>query len=187
MFLGATVIVAPTRAEALSLRDEYARYIDVEGQLAFVSGWTGIDLSVLGPDEALAYVKTNAMQSLVETLTQGGERPFTRADFASFGQRGARAPFIVGAPSEVADELIAWAEATDADGFNLTRAVAPETMEAFVELVVPELQTRGAFKTRYAEGTLREKLFSGGGPHLRASHPGAGFRRGTPDALLAAS
>jgi alkanesulfonate monooxygenase SsuD/methylene tetrahydromethanopterin reductase-like flavin-dependent oxidoreductase (luciferase family) len=187
MFLGATVIVAPTRAEALSLRDEYARYIDVEGQLALVSGWTGIDLSTLGPEEGLAYVQTNAMQSLVETLTQAGERPFTRADFAAFGPRGARAPFIVGAPSEVADELVAWAEATDADGFNLTRAVAPETLEAFVDLVVPELQTRGAFKTQYSEGTLREKLFPGSGPLLKASHPGAVFRRGTPEALLAAS
>ncbi|KQP33792.1 N5,N10-methylene tetrahydromethanopterin reductase [Methylobacterium sp. Leaf104] len=187
VFLGATVIVAPTRAEALNLRDEYARYIDVEGQLALVSGWTGIDLSALGPDEALAYVRTNAMQSLVENLTQAGEPPFTRADFAEFGPRGARAPFIVGSPSEVADELVAWAEATDADGFNLTRAVAPETLAAFVDLVVPELQSRGAFKTRYAEGTLREKLFPGSGPLLKATHPGAGFRRDAAAALLAAS
>ena len=187
MFLGATVIVAPTRAEALSLRDEYARFLDVEGQLALVSGWTGVDLSALGPDEALAYVKTNAMQSLVETLTQAGERPFTRADFAEFGPRGARAPFIVGSPSEVADELVAWAEATDVDGFNLTRAVAPETLEAFVDLVAPELQSRGAFKTRYREGTLREKLFPEGGPRLKASHPGAGFRRAAGDDLRAVS
>ena len=176
MFLGATVIVAPTRAEALDLRDEYARYLDVEGQLALVSGWTGIDLAGLKPDEALAYVETNAMRSLVEALTAAGERPFTLADFATFGPRGARAPFIVGAPSEVADELLAWAEAADVDGFNLTRAVAPETLEAFVDLVVPELQARGAFKTQYREGTLREKLFPGGGPHLKDSHPGAAFR-----------
>ncbi|KAB1071729.1 LLM class flavin-dependent oxidoreductase [Methylobacterium planeticum] len=176
MFLGATVIVAPTRAEALDLRDEYARYLDVEGQLALVSGWTGIDLSQLDPEEALAYVRTNAMQSLVENLTVPGERPFTLADFAEFGPRGARAPFIVGSPSEVADELLSWAEASDVDGFNLTRVVAPETLEAFVDLVVPELQSRGAFKERYREGTLREKLFPGAGPRLKDSHPGARFR-----------
>jgi hypothetical protein len=41
---------------------------------------------------------------------------------------------------------------------------------------VPELQDRGAFKTRYREGTLREKLFPEGGAHLKASHPGARFR-----------
>jgi len=123
----------------------------------------------------------------VENLTQAGERPFTREDFAEFGPRGARAPFIVGAPSEVADELVAWAEATDVDGFNLTRAVAPETLEAFVDLVVPELQARGVFKTRYRDGTLREKLFPEGGPTLKASHPGARFRREARSAVRAAS
>ncbi|GJD48329.1 Dimethyl-sulfide monooxygenase [Methylobacterium crusticola] len=177
MFLGATVIAAPTRAEALDLRDEYARYLDAEGQLALVSGWTGIDLSGLAPDEALAYVRTNAMQSLVENLTIPGERPFTAGDFAEFGPRGARAPFIVGAASEVADELLAWAEATDVDGFNLTRVVVPETLEAVVDLVVPELQSRGAFKRRYREGTLREKLFPEGDARLKPSHPGAAHRR----------
>ena len=187
MFLGATVIVAPTRAEAFDLRDEYARYIDAEGQFALVSGWTGIDLAGLEPDEALAYRETNAMRSLVESLTAPGERPFTLADFAEFGPRGARAPFIVGAPSEVADELLDWAEAADVDGFNLTRAVAPETLEAFVDLVVPELQARGAFKTRYGEGTLREKLFPGAGPHLGDSHPGAAFRAGRPAHVLRAA
>ncbi|GJD58430.1 LLM class flavin-dependent oxidoreductase [Methylobacterium dankookense] len=176
MFLGATVIVAPTRAEALELRDEYARYLDAQGQYALVSGWTGIDLAGLRPDEPLAYQATNAMQSLVESLTAPGERPFTLADFAEFGPRGARAPFIVGAPSEVADELLDWAEVADVDGFNLTRAVAPETLEAFVDLVVPELQARGAFKTAYRAGTLREKLFPGAGPHLKAGHPGAAYR-----------
>ena len=177
MFLGATVIVAPTRAEAFDLRDEYARYLDVEGQLALVSGWTGIDLSELDAHEGLAYVKTNAMQSLLENLTLPGERPFTRADFAEFGPRGARAPFIVGSPSDVADALLSWADEADIDGFNLTRAVAPETIEAFVDLVVPALQDRGAFKTRYREGTLREKLFPEGGATLKATHPGARFRR----------
>lgn len=186
MFLGATVIVAPTRAEALDLRDEYARYIDAEGQFALVSGWTGIDLAKLEPDEPLAYQETNAMRSLVENLTVSGERPFTRADFAEFGPRGARAPFIVGAPSEVADALLAWAEQADVDGFNLTRAVAPETLEAFVDLVVPELQSRGAYKTRYAEGTLREKLFPGAGAHLKDTHPGAAFRVGEPPRVLRA-
>jgi FMN-dependent oxidoreductase (nitrilotriacetate monooxygenase family) len=177
MFLGATVIVAPTRAEALDLRDEYARYLDVQGQLALVSGWTGIDLATLGPEEALAYVKTNAMQSLVENLTVNTEHRFTVRDFAQFGPLGARAPFIVGSASEVADELLSWAEEADVDGFNLTRVVVPETLEAFVDLVVPELQDRGAFKTRYREGTLREKLFPGTGARLKPSHPGAGFRR----------
>ncbi|MNW14983.1 Dimethyl-sulfide monooxygenase [compost metagenome] len=44
-----------------------------------------------------------------------------------------------------------------------------------VELLVPELQKRGVYKTEYRSGTLREKLF-GDGPRLPANHPGAGYR-----------
>jgi len=61
---------------------------------------------------------------------------------------------------------------TDVDGFNLAYAVLPETFEDVVDLLVPELQSRGLYKTRYAEGTLREKLF-GQGPRLTAPHPAA--------------
>ena len=46
-----------------------------------------------------------------------------------------------------------------------------------VDLLIPELQNRGMFKTRYAEGSLREKLFPAGGQLLPASHPGAAYRR----------
>ncbi len=47
----------------------------------------------------------------------------------------------------------------------------PESLDAVVNLLVPELQARGVFKTAYREGTLREKLFSGRGARLAGSHP----------------
>jgi hypothetical protein len=46
--------------------------------------------------------------------------------------------------------------------------------------VVPELQRRGVYKTSYAEGTLREKLYGKGRRHLPADHPGASYRFGGP-------
>ena len=52
----------------------------------------------------------------------------------------------------------------------------PESLNAFVDLVVPELQSRGVYKTAYRDGTLREKLFPGRGPRLHTTHPGASFR-----------
>lgn len=85
-------------------------------------------------------------------------------------------PVIVGSPESVADELQRLVEATDLDGFNLAYTVLPECFEEFVDLVVPELQRRGAYKTSYADGTMRQKLF-GSGDRLPASHPAASFRR----------
>ena len=61
------------------------------------------------------------------------------------------------------------------DGFNLAYALTHETFIDAVELLVPELQKRGVYKTEYAQGTLREKLF-GGGARLGANHPGASYR-----------
>ncbi len=170
-------IVAPTRAEAHDILDDYARHVSVAGQLALLSGWTGIDFSTYRPDQPIQYVESNAIQSMVENFTLRSDQPVRIGDLASLSHAGARSPFVVGSPRDVADELIAWADETDVDGFNLFRLVVPESLNAFVDLVVPELQSRGVYKTAYREGTLREKLFPGRGPLLHATHPGANFGR----------
>jgi alkanesulfonate monooxygenase len=61
------------------------------------------------------------------------------------------------------------------DGLNLASAVMPESFEGVVALLVPELQRRGRYKTGYAPGTLRRKLF--GTDRLMAPHPAARFRK----------
>jgi hypothetical protein len=73
------------------------------------------------------------------------------------------------------DELIAWVEEAGVDGFNLSRIVTPETLEDFVELVVPILQERGVYKREYVRGPLRQKLF--GRARLPGTHPAAAHRR----------
>ena len=50
----------------------------------------------------------------------------------------------------------------EVDGFNLSRLVVPESYADFIDLVIPELQDRGLYKTAYAPGTLRNKLFGAG-------------------------
>jgi hypothetical protein len=78
---------------------------------------------------------------------------------------------LVGTPVEVADALIRWQDATGVDGYNLAFAVMPETFRDVVDHVVPELQRRGVYRTRYDEGSLRHKLF-GRGARLPATHAG---------------
>ena len=152
------------------------RAIDQAGQLALLSGWSGIDFSTYHPDDPIRYVESNAIRSMVENFTVRSDKPVRIGGLAALSHAGARSPFVVGSPQDVADELIAWVDETDVDGFNLFRLVAPESLEAFVDLVVPELQSRGVYKTSYGDGTLREKLFPGRGPHLHATHPGAAYR-----------
>ena len=51
-----------------------------------------------------------------------------------------------------------WIAEGAADGFNLTPTHLPHGAEDFVELVVPELQRRGVFRTEYESTTLRGNL-----------------------------
>lgn len=178
IFLGATVIVAPTTAEAQELHAEYARHIDPVGQLALISGWSGIDFSKYDLDDPIRHEKSNSIQSFVDNNTIRAEKPVTVRDLISFNHIGGRGPFLVGNPSQVAQGLLDWADETGVDGFNLVRLVAHESLTAIVDLLVPELQARGRYKTAYRTGALREKLFAGNGPHLPARHPGAAYRRG---------
>ena len=116
------------------------------------------------------------MQSTAETF--GGER-WTVRDFIEELGFGADGPNAWGDPVEVADQIEAWVDDTGSDGLNLNHVVTPATYVDFAELVVPELQRRGRYRTAYAEGTLREKFF-GRGSRLPDTHQAAQHRRRKP-------
>lgn len=97
-------------------------------------------------------------------------------EVVEYGGLGGPSPLVVGSPTQVADELQAWMTETDIDGFNLAYVVTPETFTDFVELVVPELQRRGVYKSEYRPGSLREKLYGPGRARLTDDHPAARFR-----------
>ena len=59
---------------------------------------------------------------------------------------------------QVADQLQAWFEQGAADGFNVMPPYLPGSFADFTTLVVPELQRRGLFRTRYESKTLRGNL-----------------------------
>jgi hypothetical protein len=101
-------------------------------------------------------------------------------DFVDAHAIDAEGGFSVGSPQQVADDLQGWVEDTDVDGFNITNAITPGSFVDFVDHVIPELQRRGAYKTSYAEGTLRHKLF-GRGPRLPETHRAARYRRVTEE------
>ena len=177
VFVGASVVVAPTEAEARDRLAEYRAYASSEGALAHYSATVGLDFSRFGPDEPIRFVKTNAMASGLEAITvRSPDTEWTPRKLLEMMVLGSRQAPIVGSPGRVADELQAWVEEADVDGFNLSRTVMPECVEDFVRLVVPELQSRGVMKRAYAPGALRQKLF-GAGARLPGRHPAARFRR----------
>jgi len=177
LFAMLTVIVDETAQQAQARYAEYRERASYEGALALLSGWTGIDLSRYQPDDTLAYVDTDAGQSALASFSKlDPDKVWTVRDAVEFVSIGGRGAVVVGDASQVADELQAIVEETGIDGFNLTWVESPRTFRDIVRYLVPELQRRGAYKTHYQEGTLREKLL-GGDRYLSAPHIGASYRR----------
>ncbi|AYO38180.1 LLM class flavin-dependent oxidoreductase [Serratia sp. P2ACOL2] len=174
VFMGVGVIVAPTAAEAQDKYREYLRYASPEAGLAHFSSSTGIDLSRFGLDDPIQTGPTQAIQSVTQTY-----RGWTRRQLLEQHAMGGRYPLVVGDPQQVADALLQWIDQADIDGFNLTRIVNPGSYRDFIDLVVPELQSRGRYKTAYRAGSLRQKLFQQQ-DRLPPSHPAARWRLGAP-------
>jgi alkanesulfonate monooxygenase len=176
IFTLCTVITGKSAAEAQAKHTEYRRYADPEAALTLFSGWTGVDFSRFRPEDELRYVETEAMRSSLASFTSDDpDRVWTVRELAEHVAIGGRGPLFVGAPEQIAERMISWAAETDVDGFNLAYAVTPESFEDFADLVVPELQRRGAFKRDYRPGTYRDKLFARGS-HLAPPHPAAQHR-----------
>jgi FMN-dependent oxidoreductase (nitrilotriacetate monooxygenase family) len=176
IFYNRAAVIGRTRREAEEKYRDYHEHASIEGALAHFSSSTGLDFSRYETDEPIRYVKNDAINSAVETLTTLSTETWTLRRILSRMGLGSRNPAIVGSAEDVADDLIAWVEETDIDGFNLSRVVTHEGLEDFVDLVVPILQGRGVYKRDYRPGTLREKLFVGS-RLLPTSHPAAAHRR----------
>lgn len=177
VFALVTVITGATEDEAQAKFEDYRQYMSRAGALTVMSGWSGIDFANPGLISASAQT-SNAIQSA--SVAFAGNQPTDQATLDSIADAiaiGGGGVTMVGAADRLAEELGAWADECDLDGFNLAYAVMPQTFEDVVQHLVPALQRRGLFKTEYRPGTYREKLF-GRGPRLGATHPAASFRRG---------
>jgi alkanesulfonate monooxygenase SsuD/methylene tetrahydromethanopterin reductase-like flavin-dependent oxidoreductase (luciferase family) len=175
IFAMMTVILAPTDSEAQAKLADYRRYADPEGALTLMSGWTGVDFARFDPDQVVDHVNSEAGRTAMENITRADPgRRWTVREVAEHVSIGGIGPVIAGSPATVADQLEQWIDDTGVDGFNMAFAVRPETFVDIVDMLVPELQRRGRYKTEYAKGSLRKKLF--GRPRLGQQHPGAMYR-----------
>ena len=175
VFLGATVITGRTDDEAQEKFADYRRYVSSEAALAHAAASMGIDFAKYDIDEPIVTGNSQAIVSNVDAMTRTAGPQWTRRKLLEQMVLGSRQQPIVGSAQNIASALIAWTDEADVDGFNLSRTVVPECFDDFIALVVPVLQERGVYKTRYAEGSLRGKLF--GHDRLPASHPVGEHRR----------
>ena len=65
--------------------------------------------------------------------------------------------FLIGKPSQVADQLRSGTRPA-CDGITPVVPYLPGGLESVVDILIPELQRRGLFRTEYEGTTLRESL-----------------------------
>ena len=69
-------------------------------------------------------------------------------------------PQVVGTPEQVAAEIERIWRETGCYGFNLSPTTNPDSVDDFVDHVVPILQKRGVFRSAYEGETFRENLMA---------------------------
>lgn len=174
VFLGATLILGKTDAEAREKFEDYRRYVSSEAALVHAAASLGIDFSRYDLDEPIETGKSQAIVSNVEIMNRSAGPKWTRRQLLDQMVLGSRQTPWIGSAERVADMLIEWSEQTGVSGFNLSRTVVPECFDDIIDLLVPLLQERGVYKTKYSEGTYREKLF--GHARLPSTHAAAQYR-----------
>jgi FMN-dependent oxidoreductase (nitrilotriacetate monooxygenase family) len=132
----------------------------------------GYDIDGPLPDE-VDRQDTNAGQTAFRQIIgwARNEKLTVRQLYQRFaGARGQRT--VVGTPAMIADEMQVWFDGRGVDGFLIQPATLPGGLNDFVDLVIPELQGRGLFRTEYDGSTLRD--------HLGLPRPVSRYATGAP-------
>jgi FMN-dependent oxidoreductase (nitrilotriacetate monooxygenase family) len=156
---GLNPIVGHTSAEA----DEKLEFLNslIEPIVAreILSTFIGVDLSVYNFDDPFPDVQPTARSSgsFHNWVGLAKQEGLTLRQLAFRAARG-RMSVIKGSPQQIADHMEDWFLDNACDGFNIMPPYLPGAFDDFVELVVPELQRRGLFRTEYEGRTFRDHL-----------------------------
>jgi len=164
-------VVAETEREALAHRERLLTAVPLEGVGVYLSHNAGYDFSTLPERFTLGELHKEIVASQASPVgfvrelivNLGADAELTRKEFFEHGTRFATGyeRTVAGTAAQVADHMENAFEATGSrGGFMLGHVVSmPGDLAAIVELLVPELQRRGRFRTEYKGTTLRENLF----------------------------
>lgn len=163
---GTFITVAKTEEEAIAKRAELNGYILPETGLKYLSNALGVDLTGYDVETPVSAItlpphedETNPQirAKLILDLAERKQLKTLRELYENIaGARGHRE--IVGTPEQIADQLEEWFLNDAADGFNIQPPLFPDSVDDIINLVIPELQRRGLFRTEYEGTTLRENL-----------------------------
>ncbi len=158
ILFGAQPIIGRSEAEALEKQEEHNELVPLEGGMAILSGHLNFDLSRLSLDDEMMSREEPELQRSKRVYQKENGDSMTVKEVAQRHGESVGLPQFVGTAESVADQLEAFFDEVGGDGFMLSPIYCPGAIEEFVDMVVPELQRRGRFRTAYTGGTQRDHL-----------------------------
>ena len=120
------------------------------------------------------------VQSLVKrwsgTVPGTDNLPWTKKRVVEYLSVAGSQTKLIGSTVHVADELERWLETTGVDGFNLAHITNPGSFEDIIEILIPELQRRGRFRTSVDKESATAREVYIGSRRLSEDHPGSKFK-----------
>jgi FMN-dependent oxidoreductase (nitrilotriacetate monooxygenase family) len=158
---GINIVVGRTEAEARARNDAMDSLVTDEVALRSITRLMGgLDITKYPIDGPLPELPpSNAAKARQKIMIDMARKE--NLSIRQLAHRFARATghqILVGTPKYMADVMEEWFMQRGADGFTVLQPYYPQPLEDFVELVIPELQRRGLFRTEYTGRTLRENL-----------------------------
>ncbi|MBE9606878.1 LLM class flavin-dependent oxidoreductase [Acetobacteraceae bacterium H6797] len=155
---GIMAIPGRTRQEAQDRYDVLQELVHPLVGLGARSNYLG-DLSAYPLDGPVPEPPNRRMHSRAQIfldIARRGNLTIRELYLSIAGGNGHR--LVIGTPGDIADAMEEWFVGGAADGFNILPPYLPGGLEDVVEMVVPELQRRGLYRTAYAGTTLRDHL-----------------------------
>jgi FMN-dependent oxidoreductase (nitrilotriacetate monooxygenase family) len=161
-------VIGDTFAEAKEKKAFLESQVLPVAAIRYLSQWLETDLSAFDPDAPLPDIfdidKIKGQKGRFQNIMK-----IANDDKLNLGQLAARVAAtrthhsMVGTPDFIADEMANWLQTNACDGFNVLPTHFPGGLNEFTEAVVPRLQSKGVFRTEYADSTLRGHLGIPGG------------------------
>ena len=162
---GVYTVLGATEAEAIRRKAELDDLLDLEHIKGRLAEQLAVDPSILDLSKPLPYDTIPLDNPTNDTLIIRRAKLVEDAKVRNLSTKqvllnhvtgGHRV--IVGAPEQVADDLLSWVDEKACDGFNFNIDRFVDGLEHLIDWLVPELQRRGRFRKEYESTTFRGNL-----------------------------
>lgn len=178
---GIMAVPGRTRQEAQDryqvLQDLVQPVVGLGALANYLGDLSAYDLDGPVPEPDLAERRDHSRGGIFLEMARRGNLTIRQLYLSIAGGNGHR--MVIGTPADIVDAMEDWFHNGGADGFNLLPTWLPGGLEEVVDMVIPEMQRRGLYRTAYEGRTLRENLGL-----AWPEHPAAAARRAGMAALL---